>query len=189
MTKLAPEWVRTSDPVIRSPARYRWTTAPATRPWMWRRKLLRKSCMIPPVGHDTTHVTAQQSKNYASICACRPATSTVRSFLRTDCLCHVSAVVKHWSWFWCQFMCHHTTCTWASPDGWVVWGVVVFTRWWLLVDHCVLRNWDRILVRAVKGLISRAGMVWHRSSPYQTYSCRSLCYAFEILSSLWHICE
>ena len=29
MTKLPPEWVRTSDPVIRSPARYRWTTAPA----------------------------------------------------------------------------------------------------------------------------------------------------------------
>ena len=29
MTKLAPEWVRTSDPVIRSPARYRWATAPA----------------------------------------------------------------------------------------------------------------------------------------------------------------
>ena len=29
MTKLAPEWVRTNDPVIRSPARYRWTTAPA----------------------------------------------------------------------------------------------------------------------------------------------------------------
>ena len=27
--KLAPEWVRTSDPAIRSPARYRWTTAPA----------------------------------------------------------------------------------------------------------------------------------------------------------------
>ena len=32
MTKLAPEWVRTSDPVIRSPARYRWTTAPAMQP-------------------------------------------------------------------------------------------------------------------------------------------------------------
>ena len=31
MTKLAPEWVRTSDPVIRSPARYRWTTAPPTK--------------------------------------------------------------------------------------------------------------------------------------------------------------
>ena len=43
--------------------------------------------------------------------------------------------------------------------GWAVWGVVLFTRWWLLVDHCVLRNWHRILVRAVKGLISRAGMV------------------------------
>ena len=28
MTKPAPEWVRTSDPVVRSPARYRWTTAP-----------------------------------------------------------------------------------------------------------------------------------------------------------------
>ena len=47
----------------------------------------------------------------------------------------------------------------ASPDGWAVWGVVVSTRWWLLVDHCVLSNWDRLLVRAVKGLISRAGMV------------------------------
>ena len=32
MTKLAPEWVQTSDPVIRSTARYRWTTAPAERP-------------------------------------------------------------------------------------------------------------------------------------------------------------
>ena len=31
MTKLAPEWVRTSDPVIRSPARYRWTTAAAAK--------------------------------------------------------------------------------------------------------------------------------------------------------------
>ena len=30
MTKLAPEWVRTSDPVIRIPARYRWATAPAS---------------------------------------------------------------------------------------------------------------------------------------------------------------
>ena len=47
----------------------------------------------------------------------------------------------------------------ASPDGWAVWGIVVSTRWWLLVDHCVLRNWDRILVRAVTGLIYRAGMV------------------------------
>ena len=29
MMKHAPEWVRTSNPVIRSPAHYRWTTAPA----------------------------------------------------------------------------------------------------------------------------------------------------------------
>ena len=47
----------------------------------------------------------------------------------------------------------------ASTDGSALWGVVVSTRWWLLVDHCVLRNWGRILVRVVKGLISRAGMV------------------------------
>ena len=30
---LAPEWVRTRDPVIRRPPRYRWTTAPASWPW------------------------------------------------------------------------------------------------------------------------------------------------------------
>ena len=36
MTKFAPEWVRTSDPVIRSPACYRWTTAPASHTlWFW----------------------------------------------------------------------------------------------------------------------------------------------------------
>ena len=29
----------------------------------------------------------------------------------------------------------------------------------MIVHHCVLRNWDRILVRAVNGLISWAGMV------------------------------
>ena len=29
MTKLAPEWIRTSDPVIRSRARYRWTMVTA----------------------------------------------------------------------------------------------------------------------------------------------------------------
>ena len=41
MTKLAPEWVRTSDPVIRSPARYRWTTAPAqVRRWNERKVII-----------------------------------------------------------------------------------------------------------------------------------------------------
>ena len=29
------EWVRTSDPVIRIPAHYRWTTAPACIPYRW----------------------------------------------------------------------------------------------------------------------------------------------------------
>ena len=39
MTKLAPEWVRSCDPVIRSPARYRWTTAPADR-YCWLHALI-----------------------------------------------------------------------------------------------------------------------------------------------------
>ena len=47
----------------------------------------------------------------------------------------------------------------ASPDGWAVLTRSCVHSLWLLVDHCVLSNWDRILVRAVKGLISRAGMV------------------------------
>ena len=34
----------------------------------------------------------------------------------------------------------------------------------MIARHCVLRNWDRILVRAVKGLISRAG--WSRYVRY-----------------------
>ena len=60
---------------------------------------------------------------------------------------------------WSHVVCMLHSMYIASPDGWAVWSAVMFTRWWLLVDHCVLRNWDRILVRAVKGLISRAGMV------------------------------
>ena len=30
---------------------------------------------------------------------------------------------------------YHLTTYTASPDGWAVWGVVVSTRWWLLVDR------------------------------------------------------
>ena len=54
-------------------------------------------------------------------------------------------------------------------------------RWWLLVDYCVLRNWDRILVRAVKGFISRAGMVsicpllWQRDVKLQQTKSTSEC--------------
>ena len=63
----------------------------------------------------------------------------------------------------------------------MVWSVVLFTRWWLLVDHCVLRNWDRILVRSVKGLISRAGMVsicpllWQRDVKLQQTKPKPWC--------------
>ena len=61
----------------------------------------------------------------------------------------------------------------SQPDGWAVWRVVLFTRWWLLVDHCVLRNWDRILVRAVKGFIfcwlawSDSPLPWQRDVKLQ----------------------
>ena len=37
----------------------------------------------------------------------------------------------------------------------------------MIVRHCVLRNWDRILGRAVKGLMSRAGMVSRSPLPWQ----------------------
>ena len=82
-----------------------------------------------------------------------------------------------------------------SPDGWAVWGVVMSTRWWLLVDHCVLRNWDRILVRAVKGLISSLlptyGMVlicpllWQRDvkTPTNIDSTLSICGIINLLIS------
>ena len=70
-----------------------------------------------------------------------------------------AALLQYYSWVITSLVAILFPSKIASPDGWAVWGVVVFTRWWLLVDHCVLRNWDRILVRAVKGLIYRAGMV------------------------------
>ena len=60
MTKLAPEWVRTSDPVIRSPVRYRWTTAPAhtmqgywftpRNCFAWKPEL----CQVGPLFKDST---------------------------------------------------------------------------------------------------------------------------------------
>ena len=54
MTKLAPEWVRTSDPVIRSPARYRWTTAPAIGPVMRNMTIMRGMLVGPdPMSRST----------------------------------------------------------------------------------------------------------------------------------------
>ena len=71
---------------------------------------------------------------------------------------------------------------------------------WLLVDHCVLSNWDRILVRAVKGLISRAGILSRYvrycdketlNSNKQTYAWRHyvLCIHFDVMTyySAWKI--
>ena len=51
MTKLAPEWVQTSDPVIRSPACYRWTTAPA---------LMEEEVITPPRGGSPAPVTQRR---------------------------------------------------------------------------------------------------------------------------------
>ena len=86
----------------------------------------------------------------------------------------------------------------SAPDGLAVWGVVVSTHWWLLVDHCVLRNWDRILVKAVKGLISRVGMVsicpllWQRDVKLQQTKlpiswCVFLINYGQNMLSLWNI--
>ena len=64
-----------------------YTSLDSMWPWMWRRKLLGKSCTVPPVGHDTTHITAQSahpSNNDASTCACRPATSGAQLFQDHD---------------------------------------------------------------------------------------------------------
>ena len=44
MMKLGPEWFRTSDPVIRRPERYRWTTAPAHK--CFKRKTSRDSLFM-----------------------------------------------------------------------------------------------------------------------------------------------
>ena len=83
----------------------------------------------------------------------------------------------------------------SSPDGWAIWGVVMSTRCWLLVDHCVLRNWDRILVRAVKGLISRAGMVsicpllWQRDVKLKQTNCHDIMlYLLTLPNGFLHSC-
>ena len=95
----------------------------------------------------------------------------------------ISRSLNHFNWDWSVIIIIKGGCTGgcASPDGWAVWGVVLSTRWWLLIDHCVLRNWDRILVRAVKGLISRAGMVsicpllWQRDVKLQQTKLKGGC--------------
>ena len=53
MMKLAPEWGRTSDPVIRSPARYRWTTAPAP---------------VAMVGFDISSLCSMCEYRYTTLC-------------------------------------------------------------------------------------------------------------------------
>ena len=72
---------------------------------------------------------------------------------------------------------------------------------WLLIDHCVLRNWDRILIRAVKGLIYRADMVsicpllWQRDvklkqtnkpHPFATWVRDALEVAYDHVRELLH---
>ena len=56
-------------------------------------------------------------------------------------------------------ICLFTAETLPMGERWAVWGVVLTTHWCLFVIVSCLRNWDRTLVRAVKGLIYRAGMV------------------------------
>ena len=66
-----------------------------------------------------------------------------------------------------SIVCARVTTADTSPGG-VTWPLVTGSACCCALvlpcclarhDHCVLRNWDRILGRTVKGLISRAGMV------------------------------
>ena len=76
MTKLAPEWVRTSDPVIRSPARYRWTTAPAMSSL--------EACGLKQHIHEPTHIHGHT----LDVVITRENSSTVSNTTVTDpCLC------------------------------------------------------------------------------------------------------
>ena len=65
MTKLAPEWVRTSDPVIRSPVRYRWTTAPTP---ITEEKFCQKNRMIIIVTFGVYRFWRAYIDGYSALC-------------------------------------------------------------------------------------------------------------------------
>ena len=54
--------------------------------------------------------------------------------------------------------CYTSRCIYSHPR-WLSGLMRSLVHSQMIACHCVLRNWDRILVRAVKGLISRAGIV------------------------------
>ena len=98
MTKLAPEWVRTTDPVIRSPARYRWTTAPAIC-YMWepRDRVLAnahhsQSCMTGSLQNVWANIPVIFALNGHNICPkwlCVPYSRSVGIFLLRLDLCAI----------------------------------------------------------------------------------------------------
>ena len=98
MTKLAPEWVRTSDPVIRSPARYRQTTAPAPNLHekltnieimsSWSRFKHCSKSLAQPIGIHTFHIW--------SLCIPINKLQSVQTLLKITHLCPGSHI---WSLF------------------------------------------------------------------------------------------
>ena len=102
MTILAPEWVRTSDPVIRSPARYRWTTAPALDDW-WGWGLLERKARS-----HYTHQRLHRNKTQS--------TGSVGKILDSQ-LCH------YWE-LWTRESTGTSCLKAPSEGGGVGWGVV-----------------------------------------------------------------
>ena len=85
MTKLAPEWVRTNDPVIRSPARYRWNTAPA---------LHNDRRAITASGHDYALDRSAIGAGYVFYCeTCLKETDGIFCSLIACCFCNTGGLM------------------------------------------------------------------------------------------------
>ena len=123
MTKLAPEWVRTSDPVIRSPGRYCWTTAPACV------VIREKQVKLPTHNQNISAILIKTSFPNRSIC-CMTGLWTEAIMLTyrviMDCYwwdLHINIYNGAWnspvSWqihhgtTWCWFVLYRNTIYWT----------------------------------------------------------------------------
>ena len=104
---------------------------------------------------------------------------------------HVSCLYVLWSVILFALASQIMCITFASHPRWLSGLRRSLVHSLMIARHCVLRNWDRILVRAVKGLISRAGMVsicpllWQRDVKTLTNQYH-ICYLSQL--SICHIC-
>ena len=113
MTKLAPEWVRTSDPVIRSPARYRWTTAPA---WVVGRK---KGCS--PIDPLLLLPPGQNADLTEYIAACRTCRNYETASPKETLRPHEVTMAEDWDRSddaaWTRLPCHSRLLLWILGTG------------------------------------------------------------------------